>query len=96
VHRFCVMRRHASWERASWDARVGTGLLLGGGIEYAFAPNWSARLEYDHVGYLSRDVDLTASLGPPIIVDESATTNVVKAGINYKFFGPSGAIVARD
>jgi hypothetical protein len=41
-------------------------------------------------------VDLTASLGPPIIVDESATTNVVKAGINYKFFGPSGAIVARD
>lgn len=28
--------------------------------------------------------------------DESATTNIVKAGINYKFFGPSGAIAARD
>ena len=27
-----------------------TGLLLGTGIEYAFAPNSSLKLEYDHVG----------------------------------------------
>src|SRR5947207_12788054 len=26
-----------------------TGLLLGLGVEYAFAPNWSAKLEYNHV-----------------------------------------------
>lgn len=67
------------------------GLLLGGGIEYAFAPNWSVLLEYDHVGYLSRNVVLGA-----FTTNESATTNTVKAGINYKFFGPSGVVVARD
>jgi outer membrane immunogenic protein len=65
-----------------------TGLLLGGGIEYAFAPNWSVKLEYDHVGYLSRTVNLAT-----LSTSESVA---VKAGINYKFFGPSGIVVARD
>jgi outer membrane immunogenic protein len=69
-----------------------TGLLLGLGAEYTFAPNWSAKLEYDHAGYLSRKVDLT----PQFSTSESATTNTVKAGINYKFFGPSGVVVAKD
>ena len=68
-----------------------TGLLLGLGIEYAFAPNWSAKLEYNHVGYLSRTVDLAT-----LNISESTTTNIVKAGINYKFFGPSSVVVARD
>ena len=68
-----------------------TGLLLGLGVEYAFAPNWSAKLEYNHVGYLSR----TVALGP-LNTSDSTTTNTVKAGINYKFFGPSGIVVARD
>lgn len=69
-----------------------TGLLLGLGVEYAFAPNWSAKLEYDHVGYLSRTVDLAT-----LNTSESVTTNTVKAGINYKFFGPSGVVVvAKD
>ena len=66
------------------------GVLLGG-VEYAFAPNWSAKLEYDHAGYLSRNVDLGTNS-----TNESATTNTVKAGINYKFFGTSGVVVARD
>jgi outer membrane immunogenic protein len=68
-----------------------TGLLLGGGIEYAFAPNWSAKLEYDHVGYLSRNVDLGL-----VTTNKPVTANTVKAGVNYKFFGPSGVVVAKD
>jgi outer membrane immunogenic protein len=68
-----------------------TGLLLGGGIEYSFAPNWSAKLEYNHVGYLARNVALGT-----FNTSESVTTNTVKAGIIYKFFGPSAIVVARD
>jgi outer membrane immunogenic protein len=68
-----------------------TGLLLGLGVEYAFAPNWSVKLEYNHVGYLSRNVDLGT-----LSTSDSTTTNTVKAGINYKFLGPSGVVVARD
>jgi opacity protein-like surface antigen len=57
-----------------------TGLLLGGGIEYAFAPNWSAKLEYDHIGYLSRNVDLSSRLSanesaPPTPPKPASTTN---------------------
>jgi outer membrane immunogenic protein len=69
-----------------------TGLLLGLGVEYAFAPNWSAKLEYDHVGYLSRNIDLGANGSN----NQSVTTNTVKAGVNYKFFGPSAVVVAKD
>jgi outer membrane immunogenic protein len=65
--------------------------LPGGGIEYAFAPDWSAKLEYDHTGYLSRHVELGIETN-----NESATTNTVKAGINYKFFGSAGVVAARD
>jgi outer membrane immunogenic protein len=72
-----------------------TGLLLGAGMEYAFAPNWSAKLEYDHVGYLSRSVGFTTSFGP-FVNSERAATDLVKAGVNYKFFGPSDVVVARD
>jgi opacity protein-like surface antigen len=43
-----------------------TGLLLGTGIEYAFAPNWSAKLEYDHTGYLSRHVGLGIITSKPV------------------------------
>ena len=68
-----------------------TGLLLGAGIEYAFATNWSVKLEYDHVGYLSRAVNLAT-----LSTSESVTTNTVRAGVNYKFFGPTAVIVAKD
>jgi outer membrane immunogenic protein len=68
-----------------------TGLLLGLGVEYAFAPSWSVKLEYDHVGYLARNIALGT-----FNTSESVTTNTVKAAINYKFFGPSAVVVARD
>jgi outer membrane immunogenic protein len=77
-----------------------SGLLLGLGIEYAFAPNWSARLEYDHIDYVGRDLTFTQSSNgvsqPGFDVTHSATTNVVKGGLDYRFTGadqawPAGA-----
>jgi opacity protein-like surface antigen len=66
-----------------------TGLLLGAGLEYAFAPNWSAKLEYNHVSYLARSFHF---VDPVFLFDYnesvSATKHVVKAGINYRFAGP--------
>jgi outer membrane immunogenic protein len=68
-----------------------TGLLLGLGVEYAFAPSWSVKLEYNHIGYLARNVPLGT-----FNTSESVTTNTVKGGINYKFYGPSAVVVAKD
>ena len=39
-----------------------TGVLLGVGLEYGFAPNWSAKLEYDHIEYAGRTVHFDQSL----------------------------------
>jgi len=36
------------------DGTTASGWLLGAGIEWAFAPNWSAKLEYDFLGLEDR------------------------------------------
>jgi outer membrane immunogenic protein len=62
-----------------------TGWTAGAGLEYAFAPNWSAKIEYDYLGFGSETVNLPAA----VIPGTSASLNIqeVKAGINFKF-GP--------
>jgi outer membrane immunogenic protein len=60
------------------------GLLLGAGIEYAVTPNWSVKLEYDHIDYFGGNAAFNDNLGP-FLDSESATTNVVKLGVNYRF-----------
>jgi outer membrane immunogenic protein len=69
------------------------GVLLGGGIEYAFAPNWSAKLEYDHIDYLGRDL-LFTGIPSDSITRESISASLVKVGINYHFAG-GNTIVAK-
>jgi outer membrane immunogenic protein len=72
-----------------------SGLLLGLGLEYALAPNWSARLEYDHIDYVGRDLTFTQSSNgvsqPSAVVSHSATANVVKGGLDYRFTGADRA-----
>src|SRR5690349_4366281 len=66
-----------------------TGALLGVGLEYRLAPNWSATLEYDHIEYAGRTVHFDQIVGSPFDNTHSATANLIKAGINYRFGGPS-------
>jgi outer membrane immunogenic protein len=58
------------------------GWLVGAGIEYGFTPNWTMRVEYDHLGL----GDVT-SAGP--IVGDTLTLSrhfdMVTVGLNYKF-----------
>ncbi len=59
-------------------SNVYAGWTVGGGLEYMFAPNWSAKAEYmyadyGHENYFSNIVDL------------GITMHTVKAGINYHF-----------
>jgi outer membrane immunogenic protein len=58
------------------------GWLVGGGIEYGFTPNWTARVDYTHIG-LS---DVT-SAGPVVgdVLTLSRHFDMVTAGLNYKF-----------
>jgi outer membrane immunogenic protein len=33
------------------ETKIDTGWVAGAGIEYAFAPNWTIRVEYDYMGF---------------------------------------------
>ena len=68
------------------------GYTVGAGLEYMFAPNWSAKLEYQYYNFGST----TFTGGTPEIVgarfrDDEHT---VKAGLNYRF-GWGGPVATR-
>jgi outer membrane immunogenic protein len=66
------------------------GYTIGAGLEYMFAPNWSANVEYQYYNFGSASFTAPAALVPT----GSFTTDdhVVRAGINYHFNwgGPVG------
>ena len=66
---------------------TNSGWLVGAGIEWAFAPNWSAKVEYNYLGLDSRT--FTVPAGVFLAGDTFTTSNpnvqMVKVGINYRF-----------
>jgi outer membrane immunogenic protein len=68
-----------------------TGWMVGGGIEYAFGGNWSAKVEYNFMDFGSQTYRFTTlPFTPNSIhdVDIDQQIHVVKFGINYRFGGP--------
>jgi outer membrane immunogenic protein len=73
------------------NATLG-GILFGVGLEYAFAPHWSTKFEYDYLGFQTQDVAfMRAAAGvptPPLGFyreSVSANKNIFKFGVNYLF-----------
>jgi outer membrane immunogenic protein len=68
------------------------GYTVGAGLEYMFAPNWSAKAEYQYYNFGST----TFTGGPAEIVGSRFRDDehTVKAGINYRF-GWGGPVAAR-
>ena len=66
------------------QARTGTGWTAGGGLEYAFLPNWSAKVEYL---YTNIGANYDSIYVAPFIVEsqQRAHLNTVRAGVNYRF-----------
>jgi outer membrane immunogenic protein len=68
-----------------WGGVVGTG------IEFGFAPNWSLALEYDHLFMGHRDILLSFTAAPGVLSRGEAIrqdVDMVTARINYRFGGP--------
>jgi outer membrane immunogenic protein len=72
---------------AATTSLTRTGWTAGAGLEYAFAPNWSAKIEYDYLGFGSETVNLPTAAFPTYRTNASLNVQEVKAGINFKF-GP--------
>jgi outer membrane immunogenic protein len=61
---------------------------VGAGIEWAFLPNWSAKVEYNYLGLDDRT--FTVPAGSPFLAADtfnqsSRSIQMVKVGINYLF-----------
>jgi outer membrane immunogenic protein len=75
-------------------SKTKVGWTAGAGAEWAFAPNWSAKLEY-----LYMDLGSESGIGNPVPPNPpfqlhynwKTQANLVRVGINYKFGGPAVA-----
>jgi outer membrane immunogenic protein len=71
-------------------SKTHSGLALGGGIEHAFAPNWSLKAEYL---YLNFDDVISTNLDGETYRHRN-DVHTAKLGINYRF-GAAAPVVAR-
>jgi len=71
------------------------GWTVGAGLEYMFAPNWSAKVEYDYYDFGNKSTLLVTPAGVALdTINSKLTVNTVKVGVNYHF-NWGGPVVAR-
>jgi outer membrane immunogenic protein len=82
-----VVNPTGPWLASTGDDRAG--YTIGGGIEYAFWGNWSAKVEYDYMGFgtknLSMSFEKPANATFIINVRDREIVQAIKAGVNYRF-----------
>ena len=66
-----------------------SGWVVGAGVEWGFAPGWSAKIEYNHIDFGSTNLT-SFSVEPSGVVTTSLISSteridVVKGGVNYRF-----------
>jgi outer membrane immunogenic protein len=62
------------------------GWTAGAGVEFAFTPNLTAKVEYLYVDLGSMSCSTSCGVLTSTPISVSLTENVVRAGINYKFW----------
>jgi outer membrane immunogenic protein len=72
-------------------SNTNSGWLVGGGLEWAFASNWSTKIEFDYLGLNS--FTLNSVLFPGETFTASRNISMLKAGLNFRFGGNSVAPV---
>ena len=65
------------------DVSTFNGWVAGAGVEYMFARNWSAKIEYLHFDFGSQTFNVLAPGTAPF--NEKLTVDTVKVGVNYQF-----------
>jgi len=86
--------RYSAFDAAATYAFQGLetrfGWTAGVGVEWAFSPNWSVKLEYDYYGFGARSVtfvdSITGTVGP---LNITQNIQVVKLGVDLHVFGPT-------
>jgi outer membrane immunogenic protein len=68
------------------------GYTVGAGVEYMFAPSWSAKIEYQYYNFGSASFVTPVALAP--FGSFTTDDHTVKAGLNYRF-NWGGPVVAK-
>jgi len=76
------------------------GYTVGGGIEYGLTENISAKIEYDYLGFGTKNYTFaTLSAGPgaptPVAAAIKSYTQLFTAGMNYRFTWGGGGYAAK-
>jgi outer membrane immunogenic protein len=66
------------------ETKTKLGWTAGAGAEYAFAGPWSVKAEYLYADLGKTDCDVT-SCGGAVTSTVKFRTNIVRAGVNYRF-----------
>src|SRR5262245_10847 len=73
-------------------SKTKTGWTAGGGLEWAFANNWSAKIEYLYIDLGDESVVANVlpvnPFGDHVAYSWDTKINTVRLGLNYKFSGP--------
>ena len=67
------------------ESSTNTGWTIGGGVEGAFAENWTARVEYLYVGTNVGQSGAIPVVGGTITEAGNIHDSLIRAGINFKF-----------
>ena len=75
--------------RRPFSSSTQIGWTAGAGVEFAFTPNWTAKVEYLYVDLGNQSVPRRVAAFPAAApgLRGIVTENVVRAGINYKLAG---------
>jgi outer membrane immunogenic protein len=63
------------------------GGVVGGGVEYAFTPNWTGKVEYLHTFFNNQTITYANGFAGQAFTTNGFKfdTNIVRVGLNYKF-----------
>jgi outer membrane immunogenic protein len=75
---FAELRKH----------QADSGYTIGGGVEYKFAPNWSAKVEYLHFDFGNLNYTVFTTRGTSFLFNQTLRVDTVKAGLNYSWGSP--------
>jgi outer membrane immunogenic protein len=74
------------------DGNHKDGYTVGAGLEYMFAPNWSAKAEYQYYNF--GNTNFTGGPAPVVGSRFNSDEHTVKVGVNYRF-GWGGPVAAK-
>ena len=82
-----VLTNGAVLATASGDNRWGG--TVGAGIEFSFAPNWSAAIEYNHLFIPNNNTQMITPAGTLLTTDRvHGDADLVSVRVNYRWGGP--------